>query len=127
MPFRRPRPVHLNAAPRRKMRPAPKSSRRPRGPRKTGGNSALVYGIAAGLVMMLVGIVALYFAAPKIKSWLVGRQPPRPAATYTAETASASKPVPAPKPVSSPLSEEQKLKEKANAEAQKIVQTPAPK
>jgi len=136
MPFRRPRPLHLNAAPRRKMRPAPKSPRRPRPPRKGGGNSAVLYRIAAALVVTLAGIIVLYLEAPQIKAWLAGEHPSGPAenavSPYATENAPSEEPVPAPKPIPPPpqVSEEQRLeqlKEKANAETEKLIQPPISK
>lgn len=135
MPLRRPRPHQLNAAPRRKMRPAPKSPRRPGTPRKGRGNSAVLYGIAVALVVTLAGIAVLYLEAPKIKAWLAGEHPSGPAgnavSTRATENAPSGKPVIAPKPVPPPpqVTEEQRLeqlKEKANAETKKLVQPPVP-
>ena len=109
------------------MRPAPKSSRRPRTPRKDRGNSAVLYGIAAALVVTLVVIAVLYLEAPQIKTWLAGEHPSRPVenavSTHATENALSGKPVPLPPQVTEKQRLEQ-LKEKANAETEKLVPAP---
>ena len=135
MPYRRPRPLNLKPAPKRKARPSPKSPRRPRAPGRDSGSPAVLYAIAAGLVVTLAGIIVLYLEAPEIKAWLARERAPAPSESIASapapESAPAEEPAPPPKPVPAappPMSEEKRieaLKKKANAETEKLI-TQAP-
>jgi lipoprotein-anchoring transpeptidase ErfK/SrfK len=130
MPDRRPKPDRLNVAPAAKNRPPkkPRTPRRPR-PRKTRGDqddSTLLYWIAAGLIVLLFALLAIYMAAPQIKNWFVGSET-KPAPEEPAPA--APKP-----PVTPQLTDEQKrlkklkeLKEKAAEQAKLLAEHPLPK
>jgi lipoprotein-anchoring transpeptidase ErfK/SrfK len=120
MPDERPsRPIRLNAAPSLKS-PKSQPPRRPRRPRREDEKATLLYWIAALLIVVLVGILAVYMEAPEIRAWFTGTEPlpenPKPA------------PVPAPKPVvvkpaePHPTAEEERIKKlkKAADETRKL-------
>src|SRR5277367_4596145 len=73
MPDRRPPPDRLDAGPPTKNRPPNKSKppKRPRArkTRATKDDSALLYWIAGGLVVLLLLLGAVYYETPEIKSW----------------------------------------------------------
>ena len=71
-----PRPLHLKT--RRRNGPRSKSPKRPRRPR--GEGSSAPYWIAAGLVLVLILLIAVYAEGPRIHVYLAGLfSPPRPA------------------------------------------------
>ena len=75
MPDDRPlRPVRLNAAPRAKSPPRGNSPRRPRKPRRSDGNG--MFWLAALIVVVLVGLIAVFFEVPGVKTWLLGNPSP---------------------------------------------------
>ena len=132
MPDDRPfRPVRLNAAPRMKPPPRGKSPRRPRKPRRSDGHG--LFWLAALIVVVLVGLVAVYFEVPGVKSWLLGNEPPDVAAAkYPLESLPQRGPapsVPAKAPVVTPppTAEEvkRKLREQADAATRKLEQATA--
>jgi lipoprotein-anchoring transpeptidase ErfK/SrfK len=71
MPTNRPRSDRLNPAPRRKPG-ASRPVRRRLLPRKSDGESALPYWIAAVLIFLLVALIAIYLEAPRIDEYLRG-------------------------------------------------------
>jgi lipoprotein-anchoring transpeptidase ErfK/SrfK len=71
-----PRPLHLKT--RRRNGPRSKSPKRPRRRREEG--SSAPYWIAAGLVLVLILLIAVYAEGPRIHAYLAGlSSPPRPA------------------------------------------------
>ncbi len=123
---RRSRPVRLNAAPRLKS-PRGKSPKRPRKPRRADDKTALLYWIAALLIVLLLASIAAYVEAPEIKAWLAGSAPN--AGKFPLEPLPSSVPAPPPKPPPviapppAPSAEElrrRKLKAEAAAETRKL-------
>src|ERR1700747_976501 len=79
MPDDRPfRPVRLNAAPRMKSPPRGKSPKRPRKPRRSDGNG--LFWLAALIVVVLVGLITVFFEVPGVKTWFLGSEAPEVAA-----------------------------------------------
>jgi lipoprotein-anchoring transpeptidase ErfK/SrfK len=79
MPDRRPPPVRLDLKAQTAKRPAPKSKKppkRPRKPRAAKEDSSLLYWIAGVLIFLLLGFAAVYYETPKIKSWFAGDETP---------------------------------------------------
>jgi lipoprotein-anchoring transpeptidase ErfK/SrfK len=64
-----PRPLNLKTGRRRRTGQPPKSPRRPRAPRG-GDSSALPYWIAAGLVVILILLIAVYAEGSRISAYL---------------------------------------------------------
>ena len=131
MPDRRLPPVRLNLAPRGKKRPGgakPKSPRRPRKTRSGGESSSAPYWIAAGLIVLLLVIGAVYYETPAIQGWFVNRE-----ARSLPEEPLPEKPAPVVKPkplVSAKQAEEdrlKKLKEKAAEETRLLVERTPPR
>ena len=126
MPDRRPPSDRLNAAPPAKNRP-PKSKppKRPRTrkSRLSKDDSALLYWIAAGLIVLLLVVIALYVETPEIKGWFANGEMPPPTEMPA--------PLPAKQPVAPQLTDEQKrlkkLKEKAAEQARLLAEHPVPK
>lgn len=128
MPERRPRPVHLKAAPRRKNRPAPK---KPRQSRKSEG-SDLVFWIIGGLLVVLIGLIFILIELPQLRAWAARRAKEEKKATHHyAEKEPVETPLlapPLPKPVPSPEEQAQKqLQEQVKKETQQPIVLPAPK
>jgi lipoprotein-anchoring transpeptidase ErfK/SrfK len=69
------RPVRLNAAPRRRPRPGPQAPKRPRAPRKAGGNSTAIYWIAVLVLVVLIFVLALLIELPRIKTFMADPRP----------------------------------------------------
>ena len=116
MPDRRPPPVRLGAGPPAKT-PPPSGSKPPKSPRRRGkrasrDDSKLLYGIAGGLVLVLVALVAIYIEAAPIKAWLTNRGPETPPPAGP-ETVRLNPPVAPAKPSTPPSPT---LKEKADEE-----------
>jgi lipoprotein-anchoring transpeptidase ErfK/SrfK len=122
MPSNRPRPDHLNPAPRRKPRlpprtPRPGARNRPR--RGGRGSNSLLYWIVGVLVVVLIALVAVWFELPRIEAYL----------------ATAEKPVPVEKPAPPPLHVPEEtdaqrmahLEAKVEAETRKLEEAPVPK
>ena len=112
------------------MKPPPrgKSPRRPRKPRRSDGHGP--FWLAALIVVVLVGLVAVYFEVPGVKTWLLGSETPEVAAAkYPLESLPQRGPapsVPAKAPVVAPppTAEEvkRKLREQADAATRKLEQ-----
>lgn len=125
MPHRRPRPLHLNAAPRRKQRPSQPSPRRSRKPRRTGNNSTALYWVAGILILLLIGLIVIYANLARLQPLLAYlTQPPEPADLALPRTVSHA-------PVSpKPSAEDERLKRlqaRVEAETQQVVERPVPK
>jgi len=75
MPDDRPPPVRLNAPPRTKS-PKSKPPKRPRKTRAYKEDSALLYWIAGGLVVLLLALIAVYCETPEIRGWFANREVP---------------------------------------------------
>jgi lipoprotein-anchoring transpeptidase ErfK/SrfK len=127
------RPVRLNAAPRMKSPPRRNAPKRPRRPRRSGGNGHGMFWLAALIVVVLVGLIAVYFEVPGVKTWLMAEVSPEDAATkYPLESlpqheSAPSVPPKAPVVAPQPTAEEvkRKLREQADAATRKLEQATA--
>jgi peptidoglycan hydrolase-like protein with peptidoglycan-binding domain len=116
LPSGRPRPVRLNAAPRRRPRPSPKTPKRPRPPGKGNGNFVALYWIAVLLILILIAILAVFIELPRAKTYLAHLHPaeqPRH---------ELSRPVEKPTPPDDRLT---RLQDKVEKETQQVVERPA--
>ncbi len=136
MPDDRPlRPVRFNAAPRMKPPPRGKTPKRPRRPRRGDGTGMLW--LAALIAVVMVGLVAVYFEVPGVKTWLFGNPSPEVAAAkFPLESLPQPSPAPSvppkapvvtPPPTPQPTTEEvkRKLREQADAATRKLEQATA--
>jgi len=136
MPDDRPlRPVRLNAAPRMKSPPRGKAPKRPRKPRRGDGNG--MFWLAALIVVVLVGLIAVFFEVPGVKTWLLGNPSPEVAAAKfpleslpqpsSAPSVPPKSPVVTPPPALQPTAEEvkRKLREQADAATRRLEQATA--
>jgi len=127
MPDRRPRPFYLNAVPRRKARPAQRKPkpRRSRGPRRAEENSTALYWVAAILIFLLIGLIALCAELPRAQTWLAQFTQAAPPRRLTVAPASSHE------PMSSETSMEdrrlKKLQAKVEVERQRLVERPVAK
>jgi lipoprotein-anchoring transpeptidase ErfK/SrfK len=124
MPERRPPPVRLPSG-----KPGNRPPSRPR-KRKTGsGDDAnLSTWIAGGLIVFVALLVAMYYEANQIKAWLVPVNPsvgplPQKADTDVVQAPAPAEPAPVltPPVVAPPVPPPLTLKEKADAETQRLV------
>ena len=120
MPDRRPPPVRLNSSSQTK---SPKS-RPPKRRRKAGStraNSALLYWIAGGLIVLLAVLIAICVETPEIKGWFASREVPPENLLPLPQ-----KPSTPPQPTAEEV-RRKKLKEKVAEETRLLVERPAPK
>lgn len=123
-----PRPDRLNATPQTKTRP-PKKNKAPRRFRASKSRSehesfTVLAWIAAGLVIVLIALIALWVETPRIKTWLANREHPPKKLTIANPSVPTKPSPPKPKPEEDRL---KKLKEQADAETQRLIEQPAPK
>jgi lipoprotein-anchoring transpeptidase ErfK/SrfK len=129
MPDRRPPPVRLDSA--KSGSSSSKSPKRPRTrkPRRSSkGESTLSYWIAGGLILVLLGLIALYWQAPEVRSWFVSREPlpektePTSPTIPTASTAHIAAPAPVPLKPTVETEHIKTLKEKADEETRLLME-----
>ncbi len=124
-------PVRLNAAPRLKAPPRGKTPKRPRQSRRSGEASSAPYWIAALVIVLLAGAVAiaLDLAMPGAKPWFGGNESPaQEAAKFPLESLPQGNPAPPPPVAPQPSAEEiarRKLREEAAAATRKLEETTA--
>jgi lipoprotein-anchoring transpeptidase ErfK/SrfK len=119
------------------MKPPPrgKTPKRPRRPRRGDGTGMLW--LAALIAVVMVGLVAVYFEVPGVKTWLFGNPSPEVAAAkFPLESLPQPSPAPSvppkapvvtPPPTPQPTTEEvkRKLREQADAATRKLEQATA--
>lgn len=95
MPSGRPRPFHLNPAPRRKPRSGSRPPKSPRSPRKRSGDSTAIYWIVGLLLISTLIITIWWFELPRIEA-LFSKEKPVPEQPRHEPVHPPTTPVPAP-------------------------------